>query len=224
MTFQHLNFDQFSDLLDDEITDELKMAYLQHIAACQLCRMEYESLSRCLQLLSVAKNEPLAIPDICGKTITLYRARKKKRMLYRTLPAIAASVMVITGAAFIGTSYFIPGNSTVAAETEFIENETQRIISSIRNANGRIIRMTGSYIEGAVENKDLARLEKVLQGSNIKYSFIKTSNYPASQQRGIKNIEDVDFRKGARSELLHRPVFPEASAPDGNSVIVRIFR
>lgn len=224
MTFQHLNFDQLSDLLDDEITDELKKTCLQHIAVCQSCRMEYESLSRCLQLLSDAKNESLTIPDICGKTITLYRERKKKRMLYKTLPAIAASVMVITGAAFIGTGYFTQSGSSIVAETEYIENETQRIISSIRDSNGRIIRMTGSYIEGAVQNKDLARLEKALQGSNIRYSFIKNSGYPASQQRGIKNIEDVDFRKGARPELLHRPVFPEASAPDGNSVIVRIFR
>ncbi len=224
MTFQHLNFDQLSDLLDDEITDELKRDCLQHIAACQSCRMEYESLSRCLQLLLEVKNEPLLIPDICGKTISLYRTRKRNRMFYKTLPAIAASLMVITGAAFMGTGYFIPKEGALVAEAELIQNETQRIISSIRDADGRIIRMTGSYIEGAVQNKDLARLEKILQGSNIKYSFVKTSGYPASQQRGIKNIEDVDFRKGARPELLHRPVFPEASAPEGNSVIVRIFR
>jgi len=224
MTFQHLNFDQLSDLLDDEITDELKRDFLQHIVICETCRMEYESLSRCLQLLLEVKNEPLALPDICGKTISLYRTRKRNRMLYKTLPAIAASFMVITGAAFIGSSYFIPKQEGVVAEAELIENETQRIISSIRDADGRIIRMTGSYIEGAVQNKDLARLEKILQVNNIKYSFVKTSGYPASQQRGIKNIEDVDFRKGARPELLHRPVFPEASSPDGNSVIVRIFR
>ena len=224
MTFQHLNFDQLSDLLDDEIPDELKRDFLQHIAICETCRMEYESLSRCLQLLMEIKNESLMIPDICGKTISLYRSRKRNRMLYKTLPAIAASFMVIAGASFIGTSYFIPEDGAIVAESEFIQNETQRIISSIRDADGRIIRMTGSYIEGAVQNKDLARLEKILQGNNIKYSFVKTSGYPASQQRGIKNIEDVDFRKGARPELLHRPVFPEASAPDGNSIIVRIFR
>jgi len=224
MIFQHLNFNQLSDLLDDEITDELKRRCLQHLAVCESCRSEYESLSRCLQLLSAVKNESLAIPDICGKTITLYRERKRRKMLYRTLPAIAASVMVITGAAFIGASYFIQGGSRIVAETEYIENDTQRIISSIRDANGRIIRLTGSYIEGAVQNKDLARLEKALKVGNIKYTFVQNSGYPASQQRGIKNIEDVDFKKGARPELLHRPVFPEASAPDGNSVIVRIFR
>lgn len=224
MTFQHLNFEQLSDLLDDEITDDLKQKFLQHIAACEICRHEYESLCKCMHLLYEVKNEALIIPDICCKTITLYQARKKRRLLYKTIPAIAASFMVITGVAFINSEMFVNQGNSQIAETLILENDTQRIISSVRDADGRIIRMTGSYIESAIHKNDLPKLEKILKGNNLKYSFVNSSGYALAAQRSIKNIEDVDYRRGVQSEPIHRPVSPGANGSDKNSTIVRIFR
>lgn len=225
MTFQHLNFDQLSDLLDDEINDELKKKFLHHIAECELCRLEYESLCKCVHLLAQAGNESIIIPDICGKTIELYSIRKRRKFLYRTLPAIAASFMVITGAAFIGNDILTFSDTPQIAETVNPENDTQRIIASIRDADGRIIRMTGTYIESAIHKKDLPRLEKFLKGNNLKYSLVNSNGYAAAvPPRSIKNIEDVDYRRGVQSEPIHRPVFPGANGSDKNSKIVRIFR
>lgn len=224
MTFQHLNFDQLSDLLDDEITDELKQTFLHHIAACEICRHEYESLCKCMNLLYKIKEESLIIPDICGNTITLFQARKKRKLIYKTIPAIAASFMVITGIAFVNSEMFMDqGNSTVA-ETNILENDTQRIISSIRDSDGRIIRMTGSYIESAIHKNDLPKLEKILQENSLKYSFVNSSGYTSSTQRSVKNIEDVDYKRGVKSEPIHRPVSPGANGSGRNSTIIRIFR
>ena len=224
MTFQHLNFDQLSDLLDDEIADEAKKSFLQHIAACDMCRAEYESLCKCVHLLTEAGKEAFVIPDMCSKTLELYTIRKRKRFLYKTLPAIAASVMVITGAAFIGNQIITVNDSTHIAETINPENDTQKIIASIRDADGRIIRMTGSYIESAINKNDLPKLEKFLKGNNLKYSFVNTRGFTAASQRSIKNIEDVDYRRGIQSEPLHRPVSPGFNGSSRNSTIVRIFR
>lgn len=224
MTFQHLNFDQLSDLLDDEITDELKKAFLQHIAVCEICRHEYESLCKCIHLLTEVRNEALILPDICSKTITLYQTRKRKKLMYKTIPAIAASFMVITGIAFLNSGMFIEQRSSQIAETHVLENDTQRIISSIRDADGRIIRMTGSYIESAIHKKDLPKLEKILKGNNLKYSFVSTAGYAFASQKSIKNIEDVDYRRGFQSEPIHRPVSPGANGSDKNSTIIRIFK
>ena len=224
MTFQHLNFDQLSDLLDDEIPDEAKKSFLQHIAVCDLCRMEYESLCKCVHLLAEAGKESLILPDMCNKTIELYTIRKRRRFLYKTIPAIAASVMVITGAAFIGNEIISVNNNTQIAETVIPENDTQRIISSIRDADGRIIRMTGSYIESAIHKNDMPKLEKFLKGNNLKYSFVNSAGYATAAQIRTKNIRDVDYMRGIQSEPIHRPVSTGANGSNRNSKIVRIFR
>lgn len=224
MTFQHLNFDQLSDLLDDEITDELKQVYLRHIALCEKCRHEYEVLCKCIHLLTKAKDEALIIPDICGNTLTLYQARKRKKFMYKTIPAIAASFMVITGIAFLNSEMFIEQGSNHISKTHVLENDTQRIISSIRDADGRIIRMTESYIESAINKKDLPKLEKILKGNNLKYSFVNASGYALASQKNIRNIEDADYQPGFQSEPIHRPVSPGANGSDKNSSIIRIFK
>jgi hypothetical protein len=224
MTFQHLNFDQLSDLLDDEIADEVKKSFLQHIAACELCRLEYESLCRCVNLLSEAGRECIILPDMCGKTIELYSIRKRRRFLYRTLPAIAASVIVITGASFIGNEFLSVNNSTQMVETAMPENDTQRIISSIRDADGRIIRMTGSYIESAIHKNDLPRLENFLKMNNLKYSLVSSAGYASAMQKSTKNIEDVDYMQGQQPGTAKITIPPGNNGSDKNSAIVRIFR
>lgn len=224
MTFQHLNFDQLSDLLDDEITDEVKQTCLRHIAICENCRHEYELLCKCIHLLNEAKNEALIIPDICSNTLALYQARKRRRFMYKAIPAIAASFMVITGVAFLSNEIFFDQGSNRISETHVMENDTQRIISSIRDADGRIIRMTESYIESAIHKKDLPKLEQILKGNNLKYSFVNTSGYAITSQKSIKNIEDADYKLGFQSEPIHRPVSPGANGSDKNSSIIRIFK
>ena len=51
MTLKHLNFEQLSDLIDNELSEQQKENCMSHIMVCEICGREYESLTKCLTLL-----------------------------------------------------------------------------------------------------------------------------------------------------------------------------
>jgi len=96
--FEHLTFEQISDLIDDALLSEEKAYILEHIKVCEICRCEYESLNRCMLLVTGLKDEVIQIPDLSEKTLILYRSRQRRHLYIKSLPAVAASVIIIAGA------------------------------------------------------------------------------------------------------------------------------
>ncbi len=194
MTFKHLNFEQLSDLIDNELPDQQKEYCLSHITICEICGREYESLTKCLSLLSTLKNECITIPDFSERTIMICRSRERKKLFIKAIPAIAASVVIIAGAGFIRTGIFNNGSSYVAANLSG-HNETQKIIESISNSHGRIIQIAHSYIDSEFDKKSLDTIEQILHKNNIKHAVIVNSGMLINPATG--NMEDVNFYYGS---------------------------
>lgn len=109
------------------------------------------------------------IPDICHDTIECYRARAKKRQFLKSVPAIAASVLIIAGAGILHTDRFMTEKTYFSAQATS-ENDFQRIINSIRDSKGNILNITGEYIDGEIPKAEVARLESILHYYRIKHT------------------------------------------------------
>ena len=190
MTLKHLNFDEISDLIDNELSEKEKEYCLAHITVCEICGKEYESLTKCISLLSSLKNECMVIPDFSERTIMICRSREKKRLFFKAVPAIAASVIIIAGVGFIKTGFFNEKSSFVAANLSG-HNETQRIIESISNSKGTILQITHDYIDGEFDKASLAAVEKILHKNNIKHAIIFNTGILVNPSSG--KMEDVNF-------------------------------
>ncbi len=196
MTFKHLNFEELSDLIDNELSDQHKQLCLAHITVCEICGAEYRALTKCVSLLSSLKNECITIPDFSERTLLICRSREKKRLFLKAIPAIAASVIIIAGAGFIRSGVFNEKGTYIAANLSG-HNETQRIIESVSTTNGRILQITHSFIDSEFDKSSLAAIERLLHKNGIKHSVIYNSgmlvNTPAD------NIEAVNFTSGNSS-------------------------
>lgn len=200
--FEHLSIGQLSDFIDDSLTFEEKNLILEHIRICEICRCEYESLNRCVIYMSGLRNEAFQLPDISEKTILICRSRERKRLYIKSIPAIAASVMIIAVAGAIKTGFY-PDNGAFVAANIPVQSETQVIINAIRDTNGRIISMNSDYIDGEIDNSSLVILEKYLVSNNIKHKIIPVSySEPAVKNRSITNTglgnansEENDWKK-----------------------------
>ncbi len=191
MTFQHLDFGQLSDLFDDEVTDKERKQYTLHIQECSTCRKEYESLCMCLSMLKGSKSACGCIPDICHDTIGMYKSRERKRQYLKSVPAIAASVLLITGFGFLHTDQFRDDNSFFLAQIS-TEKDFQRIVDSIRDSHGNILHVNAEYIDGEVPSSSLMHLERMLHYFRIKHTVIYS--HPAGRIADkINGIEDVSY-------------------------------
>ncbi len=219
MINKHLNFETLSDLIDNELPEDERKYCMTHITVCEICGREYQSLLRCISLLTSLKNEQFVIPDFSERTVLLCRSRERKRMFIKAFPAIAASVIIVAGAGFIKTGFFEGGNRAYMAASITGHNETQRIIDSVSKSSGRIIQMTHSYIDSEFDKKSLENIEKILHKNNIKHAVIINTGYASSQSGG--NIEDVSYSYGNGSALQNKQ---NHASIDNGKVRLRIFK
>jgi|GEM_PF-643521 hypothetical protein len=224
MKSKHLSFDQLSDLFDNEVTDTERKTFTLHIQECGTCRREYEALCICLSLLKGSRGGCGCIPDICQETIAAYRAKIKKREHLKSVPAIAASVLIIAGIGFLHTGHFMDEKTFFSAQVSTQDN-LERIIDSIRDSKGRIISITGEYVDGEIPLSDLAKLERVLNYFRIKHTIIPDTQFPLFTDRS-SGFEEAGFRTnsitgpsmfGRGSEFL-------ISSENRKKIHVRIFK
>ncbi len=222
MTLKHLNFEELSDLIDNELSDQQRDYCLSHISVCKICGKEYESLTKCLSLLSSLQNECVIIPDFSERTIMICRSRERKRLFLKAIPAIAASVIIIAGAGFIKTGIFSDNGSYVAANLSG-QNETQRIIESISNSKGRIIQISHLFIDSEFDKNTLPAIEMILHKNNIKHAVIVNSGMLVSSTSG--KMKDVGFtddnNSAAGNEIYNNQNF---AAIENDKVRLRIFK
>lgn len=224
MKSEHLNFEQLSDLFDNEVTDNERKIFILHMQSCSTCRHEYESLCMCLSMLKGAKGGCGCIPDMCHDTITTYRARVRKRQYLKSVPAIAASVLIITGVGFLHTDHFMDEKTLFSAQVS-TQNDLERIIDSIRDSRGSIINITGEYVDGEIPGSDLAKLERVLNYFRIKHTIISNTQSAVFADRAA-GFEDVGFRTNsiAGASMFGRSNDFMKSRENGDKIRIRIFK
>lgn len=220
----HLNFEQLSDLFDDEVSDNERKIFTAHISDCSACRKEYESLCMCLSLLKNSKSNCGCIDDICHDTIECYKARIRKRQYMKAVPAIAASVLIVAGAGFLRTDLVMAEKTYFSAQVN-TENDLQRIINSIRDSKGNILNITGEYVEGEIPMAEIARLESVLHYFRIKHNIIANTSTSRLAGRAAE-LEDVSFNTGnlAGASMFGRGNRLLGNNTDNEKVRLRIFK
>lgn len=223
MTFNHLNFDEISDLIDDELSLERKQYCKTHFERCNMCFKEYQLLNKCISLLSSLKNESIQVPDCSEHIIMIYRSRERRRLYMKAIPAIAASIIIVIGAGFIKAGYFNETGSYVNT-TLTGHNETLRIIESIGKSNGRIIQITHSFIDSEFDKSDLTVIERILHSNKIKHAVIV--NPDISPKSSSTNFEDVNYAFNNYISGLHQDFTEnhEITSLQGTKIRIRIFR
>lgn len=221
MTLKHLNFEQLSDLIDNELSEQQKEYCMSHIMVCEICSKEYESLSRCLTLLASLKNECVEIPDFSQRTVMICRSREKKRLFLKAIPAIAASVIIIAGAGFIRTGIFDENGSYVAANLAG-HNETQTIIESVSSSKGRILQISHSYIDCELDKNSYSTIKKILCKNNIKHAVIVKTGMLVNPSAG--KMEEAGFIYGNSAVSEDNFKSQNYAVIDDGKIRMRIFK
>lgn len=223
MTFNHLNFDEISDLIDDELPDDRKLHCKTHFGICRSCFREYELLSGCISLLSSLKNEQISVPDFSENIIMICRSRERKRLYMKAIPAIAASIIIVVGAGFIKAGYFTESGSYLSTSLTG-HNEMQRIIESISKSNGRIVQITHSFIDSEFDKAELTKIEHILHNNKIKHAIlINPGILPNSSST---NFEDVNYTYKNYFSASHQdyPMNENINTLQNHKIRMRIFK
>ncbi len=218
MTSFHLSFNQISDLIDGDVSEEEKREFLSHISSCSICKKEYDTLSRCISLVYNIKSEQIAIPDICSSTIQLYEKRCRKRMYMKRIPAIAASCFIVFGVGFAVTQSSFNDNGSIIASNNNL-SKTEKIISFIRDSDGKILKMTDNYIESQISSSKLEKIRYELGKNNLKMEIFNHPFYQISNMKG-KNYSDVSVGSTAMSDVKIEKISPN----EKGKVIIRVFK
>ena len=219
MISKHLKFEQFSDLIDDILVEEEKEYCLTHISQCEECKKEYESLLKCQTLLSSLNKENLPLPDFSQSTITIYKSRERRKLLMKVIPAIAASLIIVTGIGFIKAGQFNKSNSNFAVN--FADNNyTQKIIECIGSCKGRIIYVDHSYIDTEFDQDMLKDLERLLQKNQIKHTNITS---PIFINPSENNMNDMTLA-GAKKTNINDFNYTNYPSLENGKIRVRIFK
>ncbi|HOK01527.1 MAG TPA: zf-HC2 domain-containing protein [Spirochaetota bacterium] len=171
MTSKHLTTEQLSDFIDEILSEEEKIFVLEHIKSCEICRCELYALQRCISLLSQLHNECFEFPDLCEKTLSICKARHRRKMYIKSIPAIAASMMIIATATAV-KSGFDPQNRAYV-QTLSAQNDVQSIINAIRDSKGRIVNITSNYIDGEIDHRYLETIKSFMESQKIKHEIIQ---------------------------------------------------
>ena len=174
MTFKHLKFEELSDLIDNLLTDDEREACLTHISQCKECEKEYQSLLKTISLVSSLKKEDLALPDFSRSTISIYKKREKSRLLYKVIPAIAASVLIVIGIGLFKIGAF--NRTTSHFEIKVTEHaDDQKIFDHIGNLQVKVITVNHSFIDTEFDKDMFADFQKLLHKNQIKHTVITNS-------------------------------------------------
>jgi len=222
MTLKHLSFEELSDLIDDELSEDKKKYCIAHISICEICGREYASLSKCISLVSCLKDECITIPDFSERTIMICRKREKKRLFFKAIPAIAASVIIIAGVGFIKTGIFENSGSYVAASLSG-QNDTQRIIEAVSSTKGKILKISHSYIDCEFEKNSQAAIKRILCRNKIKHALIVNTGMLINPATG--RMEDASYTYGNPAILDTNDNRNQNYAViDSNKIRIRIFK
>ncbi|MFC1669294.1 hypothetical protein ACFL20_02810 [Spirochaetota bacterium] len=197
MSNEHISFDKMSDLFDDIFAAEDKESILDHIDSCPQCKSEYNMLRKTLGYLSILRNQEINLKGFSGKTISAIKFKRKRFMIYKTLPAIAALFLIVFGVGIFKYGMFDisnRGNQIVSNDNGSVISDTEKIINIVRENKGRILR-TDPFVEGEVPIEKFNMLKRVLihKGFNkIRYGVVShSSSNRRTYSRGTRNIEEV---------------------------------
>ena len=199
----HIPFRKMSDLYDDVFPEEEKEDILNHIASCSVCKSKYYKLRRTLGYLSRLKNQDFDLSGLPARTITKFKFRKRNKVLLKTIPAIAAAILVIIGIGifnlnpFDNTDAFNQRNQLTSNDSGTNLNDSEKVLNIIRNHNAKIKKVSELYIEGEIPLEKFRNLRRDLGFRKVSFSLIVHSSPIESSSKREQiynwktNIEEV---------------------------------
>jgi hypothetical protein len=172
MNDKHIPFEKISDLLDNDIyIAEERDQIIAHINECPLCKKEYEylkaTISYCIELSSV----PVCLDDICTGTLKKVKFRKQKKLAFKVVPAVAASILLIIG--FAMDNGFISGDDpTIISQGSETQSDEQNVMQIIQNNDASITKVTDIYVEGKISINRFNQLRRQLGSRVVTYSVV----------------------------------------------------
>ncbi len=204
MTGNHVSFTTMSDLLDGLVLDQGERDLLaKHIHSCPGCSLEYGRLEKMLRLCRQAGERPLAPASFSPDTMLKIQAARVKKTFIKSLPAIAASLLVIAGVGFFNAG-IAPFNDRVFLADDDLHtsrHDSELVLDIIRKHKASISQVTDQYVEGTVPVASFSALRRNLGYRRVAYMPAEESD-PGFGIHWGDAIEEVGLGNGQPGRVL----------------------
>ncbi len=198
MSGNHIPFEKLSDLYDDEMgSREEKASLMSHLESCTACALEYKRLEKTLKLCRDVAAVRFPMERISRQTITKIKSSRKRRQFLKSMPAMAASIMVIAGIGLFNAGIIgVHDRGDVAADgSRRSYSESEKVIDIIRSHKASIALVTDEYVEGTVQVNSFNHLKKSLGARKVAYMLVEETGREAGASWGGP-IEQVGLEDG----------------------------
>lgn len=221
MTIDHVTFQKMSELYDNDITDGAdRQRLMSHIGSCTECGCEYDRLGRTLQLCRDFSCQEFCLDGLSARTMKKISWGSRKKIFYKSIPAVAASILIIAGVGIFSPNVFNTGNKSFIANlgAKRSLSESEKVIDIIQRHRATISDVTEQYVEGRVSVSTFERLRRELGSRKVQYMIVEDNG---TRHGGDWNnpIEEV----GAGDMTEGMPVGPNADVPQ-RQIMFRVFR
>ena len=146
------------------------------------------------------------------------RSVKKRKTFLKSLPAMAASVLIIAGVGLFNAGIIGVRDGGMTADGGFRKSvsDSERVIDIIRQHNATIAGVTDEYVEGTVPLSSFNELRKRLGSRRVAYLLVDGSS-PAPDAQWSNAIEAVGLTDGQGAAMTE----PGSSK---KFVVFRVFR
>jgi hypothetical protein len=215
MSGNHIPFHTLSDLYDNEIGHGAERdALMSHLGSCPECALEYRRLESTVRLCGEYGCASCVSGDLPARAMGRIRFSRRRKMLLKSLPALAASVLVIAGVGLFNAG--IIGVRDGGMQARRSVSDSERVIDIIRQHNATIAGVTDEYVEGTVPLSSFNELKKHLGSRKVAYLLVDGSS-PAPAAQWDNAMEQVGLSEGEEP--------PAQVRGDGkNFVVFRVFR
>ncbi len=201
MKIEHVPFEKMSDLHDNLIdTTEEKEEIITHFDQCSDCSEEFNRLKRMICHLEAFRDCDFCIVDVTGKTMKKMAWRQRKNRLYRALPAVAASFVLIAGFGLYSGGYLdSTGDTSIQgsmALSSMKGNDTAKVIKIIGDHKARIVKVSELFVEGEIPYRDFKRLRRDLGFRKVVYNVSDHSSSRPVKAGMNNNIRAVGLNSG----------------------------
>jgi anti-sigma factor RsiW len=217
MSADHIPFDKMSDLFDGDISSrEERDAVSSHIEMCPACAAEYRHLVNTMQMCRQYASLSLSPDGLTTGTIRKFQSVKRRKLILKSLPAMAASILVIAGVGFFSSGFIgVKGGDTFARRSA---SDSERVIEVIQKQNATITQVTGEYVEGTAPVSTFAELKRQLGSRKVAYILVDGSEQdPGAQWGSAMEAVGLDDQAGGEQ------VLPEAGGGK-KYILFRVFR
>lgn len=201
MSTHHISFEKLSQLYDNDAQIVKERDYLlSHIASCSECGLEYRRLGKTLELCKNYAAVSFSLSHLSDATLQKYKIVRRKKLIYKSMPAIAASVIMIVGIGLVSTGVITTGSRSIIADSSVKKSfsDSERVIDIIRNHKAAISQVTDQYVEGTVPLSNFDALRRQLGFRRVAYMLVEETEPEADIHWGSA-IEEVGLADGQSS-------------------------